>query len=151
MDKQSNFGELIYEFANKQDLSIRDLSERVEGTTPSTFSKIRAGNYSKLTEERLTRILTALAPDDKEAQALMVCAYLWDMCPTTYHTAINIEPPMPAAYAAKKSAKDKNPKINNILPNLLNDIGKAAIANPSFFEHVKSLAKLSSEFTHSKS
>ncbi|MDQ8195754.1 hypothetical protein QEH59_15080 [Coraliomargarita sp. SDUM461004] len=148
MQNKSHFGALIYEFSKSQGLNIRELSKRVEGTTPSTFSKIRAGNYSKLTEERLNRILDALAPDDKNARALMVCAYLWDICPAAYHTAINIEPRSDAMNVSTDRAGNSNLQIDNILPNLLTSIGKAASVNPTFFEHVQSLGKLAKEHVH---
>ena len=140
MSKTSHFGELIYEFAHHQNISIRQLSDTVEGTTPSTFSKIRGGNYSKLTEERLNGILDALAPDDSNSRALLVCAYLWDMCPAAYHTSISIEPRMDSQQPPNQlSGKDF--KINN-LSNLLSDIGEAAAASPAFYEHILSLSKL---------
>jgi hypothetical protein len=142
MQKISHFGSLIYEFAKQQDLSIRELAEKVKGTTPSTFSKIRGGNYAKLTDDRLNAILDALAPNDHNQRALLVCAYLWDLCPTNFHTSVEISPRLPVKFCAKDKNGKTEIRINDLLPELLSDIGKAAANNPQFFKHVKSLADL---------
>jgi hypothetical protein len=148
MNTHSHFGSLLYEFCKDQELSIRDLSKQVEGTSPSTFSKIRAGNYSKLTEDRLNQILAAVVPENPSARALMVCAYLWDMCPEAYHTEVKIEPNLEGAFSPSEHNEELTPEIKTILPALLSDIARAANANEVFFDHVRSLGKLAKEFTH---
>lgn len=128
---KTHLGDIIYHLAEKQGIGIRELAERVPNTTSSTFSKIRAGQYSRVSDERLQEIATALAPRDKATQALIVSAYLRDMCPRNYRHQIDTLP-------KKVSKKCTSAGLNEQLEL----IAEAAAVDDAFHAHLKSLSHL---------
>lgn len=110
---KTHLGEIIYQLAESNDLGIHELAAKVPNTTSSTYSKIRAGNYVRISDERLHSIGTALT-DDPNTRASIICAYLQDMCPKDYRHQVEIKP--------RKGMRSKNSNlssgINDMLENL---------------------------------
>jgi hypothetical protein len=130
---KTHLGEIIYRLAEQQGIGIRELSKKVSNTTPSSFSKIRAGHYSRISNERLQEIATTLAPNDKATQALIICAYLQDMCPRSYRHIVDIAPKQVSQHCSNSSLNEQ-----------LDLIAEAAAVDDAFHAHLESLSHLAS-------
>lgn len=132
--KKSNVGALIYKLADERGIPIHELATMVPNTTPSTFSKIRSGDYSRISDERLCCIAQILAPDDKVLRAEIICAYLQDMCPGDFQHLVEIRPNVKRRLSKESNALG----INAILDKL----GETAARDEVFLSHLKSLEGL---------
>ncbi|CAA6696193.1 MULTISPECIES: hypothetical protein [unclassified Lentimonas] len=132
---KTHLGEIIYQLAESKKLGIHELAAKVPNTTSSTFSKIRAGSYVRISDERLKQISLALT-DNPHTQASIMCAYLKDMCPKDFRHQIEIKP--------KLGKKNKNTPTPSGINETLEILAKAAAKDDSFHTHLESLGQLAS-------
>lgn len=131
---KTHLGEIIYQLAEANDLGIHELAAKVPNTTSSTFSKIRAGSYVRISDERLRAIAEALGKDSPTRQTSIICGYLKDMCPRDFRHQIEIKP--------KKSYQSKSGEQSTGINETLDKLAKAAAKDQSFLTHLESLSLL---------
>lgn len=127
-----HLGDIIYKLSEARRWCVKELAARVPGTTPSTFSKIRGGDFSRISDQRLEHIAEALAPDDPNTRAAIICAYLRDMCPRDYHHLVDIRP----------RAEDPGGSFDMGIHKTLQKLAEASAKDDTFLAHLKSLEGL---------
>lgn len=131
---KSHLGKIIYDITDSNEMSIYQLAAEVPHTNSSTFSKIRSGQYVRISDERLNAIANTLAPQDAGLRAQIICEYLKDMCPKNYRHLINISP--------KENTGSKQDYKSSDINETLNIIGQAAATDDTFKAHLDSLRHL---------
>ena len=131
---KSHLGKIIYNISESNEMSIYQLASEVPNTNSSTFSKIRAGQYVRISDDRLTAIAKALAPNDPGLRTQIICEYLKDMCPKSFRHLIEIRP--------KEDKATKHDYRSSDINETLNIIGQAAATDETFKAHLDSLRLL---------
>ena len=115
-------------------MTVKDLAEDVPQANSSTISKIRNGDFARISDARLDAIIGALVPRDPIAQCEIVCAYLEDICPKAYRHRLRIEPRVAGA--------ERNSGRQNNIHELLELLAQAAAKDEAFMLHLQSLKAL---------
>lgn len=131
---KSHLGKIIYEITDSKEMSIYQLAAKVPHTNSSTFSKIRSGQYVRISDDRLTAIASALAPHERGLRTQIICEYLKDMCPKDFRHLIDISP--------KEKTSGKHDYRSSDINETLNLIGQAAASDQTFKAHLDSLRLL---------
>lgn len=134
MTSTSYLGEIIYDYLALREMTIKDLAEKVPHANSSTISKIRHGDFARLSNERLQSIIDVIAPKDPIAQCEIISAYLEDLCPKAYRHRLRIEP--------RTFTETEGKNRQHSLHHLLDTIGAAAAQDEAFMKHLQSLSKL---------
>ncbi|WPJ97385.1 hypothetical protein SH580_06640 [Coraliomargarita algicola] len=139
---KSHLGNIIYELVENNQGSIQDLATKVPNTNSSTFSKIRAGSYVRISDERLEAIAEALAKDSPGIKTEIICEYLKDMCPRNFRHLIAIKP--------KKALSPQHRHESSGINETLDILGQAAAKDTAFKTHLDSLRTLAESVIESK-